>query len=185
MSGRRQTSGRRGRRTGSRRGQLVVLSGAVVAVALAGVLLAYLQLGAHPDVAASTGTDEPVDDARRLLAVGVSDAADGVAREYAWSERDAAVDAVTNDLDPVLTTLDDSGVERGTVYRTSYDRAAARSWAGANCPSGAGRQFGPCEAEEGVVVQERAGRTNVLAVAVEVRVTTERGRTTATLVIRP
>ena len=54
----------------------------------------------------------------------------------------------------------------------------------ANCPGGPNRDFGPCEATDGVVVQERAGETVVLAVAFDVRVTTERGWSRSTLVVR-
>ena len=68
-------------------------------------------------------------------------------------------------------------------YRVTYNASAASDWAATNCPGGPGRQFGPCEVDRGVVVQERAGRTHVLAVALDVTVTTERGTYAVTLVV--
>ena len=68
-------------------------------------------------------------------------------------------------------------------YRSASNASAATDWAATNCPGGSGRRFGPCEADRGVVVQERAGRTHVLAVAVDVTVTTERGTYAVTLVV--
>lgn len=167
------------------RGQFVVLSAGVVAVALAAVLLAYLQLGVHPGVAASADRDRPIENARRLLRVGVHEAVDDVGGEYDWNERAAAVTAVRDDLDGTRETLADAHVEQGVVYRTSYDQADAREWAREKCPSGPGRRFGDCEADRGVVVQERAGQATVVAVALTVTATTPRGRAVVTLVVRP
>jgi hypothetical protein len=78
-----------------------------------------------------------------------------------------------------------SRVESGTVYGVLYNRSAARAWAAAHCSEtrGPNRQFGACNASRGVVVQSRDGRTHVLAVAFDVRVTAERGWYETTFVV--
>ena len=166
------------------RAQLVLAAAAVVAVALAPVVVAYLQLGYHADVAASQEYDAPDRNAERVLTRAVHDATADVPGEYAWENRELAVDAVRSRLEPRLDALRSSRVESGTVYQVAYNQSAAEAWRRANCPSGPNRQFGPCEARQGVVVQERAGETHVLAVAFDVRVTAEDAETRLTVVIR-
>jgi hypothetical protein len=166
------------------RGQMVLVAAGVLAVALAPMVLAYLQLGYHPDVQASTDYDAPVANAERLLDRAVHEASDEVPGTYDWRDRRDAVDAVRTNLEPRLETLATARIEQGTAYRTSYNQSAAQQWASDNCPGGPDRQFGSCGARRGVVVQERAGRTHVLAVALDVTVTTERGQRAVTLVKR-
>ncbi|WP_135830668.1 DUF7261 family protein [Halorussus halobius] len=161
--------------TTGERAQLVLAAAAVVAVALAPVVVAYLQLGYHGDVTASEEFDAPGRNADRLLSRAVHDAGREVPGDYAWDDREAAVESVRDDVEPRLDALRSSRVESGTVYRVAYNQSAAESWRVANCPGGPDRQFGDCEARRGVVVQERAGETHVLAVAFDVQVTTERG----------
>jgi len=172
-------------RRGDGRGQLVLVAAAALAIALAPVVLAYLQLGYHADVAAGADYDAPAENAERYLDRAVHEAAVDVPGEYAWSERADAVDAVRGRLDPKRRALAGARVESGTAYRTRYDRSAASAWAAAHCPGGPDRRFGGCEARRGVVVQERAGRTHVLAVALSVTVTTERGTSDLTVVVSP
>jgi hypothetical protein len=175
-------TGERPRETGATadRAQLVLATAAVVAVALAPVVLAYLQLGAHPDVRPA-GAD-PAADAERFLERATHEAGTA-ATGYDWAERGAAADAVREALAPRLETLETARVERGTVYTVEYAPEAASAWAASECPGGEGRQFGPCRTDGGVVVQERAGGTTVLAVAYDVRVTTDRGDRSLTLVV--
>jgi len=165
------------------RAQLVLAAAAVVAVALAPVVLAYLQLGYHGDVAASTEYDDPAADAERFLERAVHEASTGIPGEYRWSQRAHAVQAVRDRLAPRLATLAGSQVAEGTAYELDYNRTAASEWRADDCPGGRGRAFGPCETRRGVVVQERDGETHVLAVAFDVTVTTERGRTRLTLLV--
>jgi hypothetical protein len=166
------------------RAQLVLAAAAVVAVALAPVVVAYLQLGYHADVTASEEYDAPDRNAERILDRAVHDATADVPGEYAWDDRELAVAAVWSRLEPRLDALRSSRVESGTVYQVEYNQSAAESWRRANCPSGPNRQFGSCEARQGVVVQERAGETHVLAVAFDVRVTTEDAEMHLTMVVR-
>lgn len=163
------------------RAQLVLVAAAVIAIALAPVVFAYLQLGYHPDVRASAEYEEPLADAERFLGRAVHEAGTGLDRD--WGARSMAVTTVRDRLRPRLRTLERSRVEEGIAYEVSYAEGAARDWAAANCPGGPGKRFGSCEAERGVVVQERAGETTVLAVALEVRATTERGRHEMTVVV--
>lgn len=168
---------------GRERGQLVLAAAAVVALALAPVVLAYLQLGFHPDVVASTDYDSHGADARRFLERSVHEAGAN-ATGRAWGEREAAVDAMRDELAPRLTTLNASRVAEGVAYAVRYNHSAASSWASGSCPGGRGRAFGLCRADRGVIVQERAGETTVLAAAFDVTVTTPRGHRDLTFVVR-
>ena len=163
------------------RAQLVLVAAAVVAVALVPVVVAYLQLGYHPDVRASAEYDEPLADAERFLGRAVHEAGTDLDRD--WSARSAAVTTAQDRLRPRLETLERSRVEEGIAYEVEYAESAARDWAAASCPDGPGKRFGSCEADRGVVVQERAGETTVLAVALEARAITERGRYETTVVV--
>lgn len=167
------------------RGQLVLVAAGVIAVALVPVVLAYLQLGYAADVEAAEGYTDPGWNAKRLLERAVHDAAAGVPGEYRWGRRQAAVRAVRERLSGPLEALRTARLADGTAYLVRYNESAASAWVAANCPSGTARRFGPCEAHDGVAVQERAGETHVLAVAVDVTVVTERGSTELTFVVRP
>jgi len=170
---------------GKTRGQLVLAAAAVLAVALVPVAFAYLQLGYHDDVAASADYDAPAADAERVLERAVHDAVRDVPETYDWRERADAVETVRSRLDPDLEALATARVESGTSYRVAYNETAAEAWAEESCPDGPDRQFGSCKARRGIVVQERAGETHVLVVALEVTVTTERGSRRLTFVVRP
>nr|WP_255665926.1 hypothetical protein [Haladaptatus sp. DYF46] len=167
------------------RAQLVLAAAAVVAVALAPAVFAYLQLGYSADVAASGDYEAPVGNAHRVLSRGVHAAATGIPSSYRWQRREAAVSAVRTDLEPVVNALRSSRVESGTVYQVEYNRSAARAWTADHCSEtrGPNRQFGSCNASRGVVVQNRDGETHVLAVAFDVRVTAERGWYETTVVV--
>ncbi len=170
--------------SGHARGQFVLLAAAALAVALVPMTLAYLQLGYHDDVGASGVDEDPLREAERLLDRAVADAVEGVPADHAWSNRTGAVTAVRDRIRSDLSTLGRSRVDEGTVYDVTYNDSRATGWKSDNCPSGPDRQFGPCRVDRGVVVQERAGRTHVLAVAFDVQVTTADGWWRATLVVR-
>ena len=136
--------------------------------ALVPLALAYLQLGYQASVPVD---DDPVRDATDTLDRALVDAADGIPERYAWSDRQGAVDAVRDRLRPTLSTLNRSRLDDDTALAVTYNASLASAWATVNCPGGRGRSFGPCRVDRGVVVQERAGQTHVLAVAVDVRVT--------------
>ncbi|PSP82317.1 hypothetical protein BRC83_09855 [Halobacteriales archaeon QS_1_68_17] len=169
----------------SRRGQVVLAAAAAIAVALSPLVLAYLQLGYHDDIDAAGEFDAPAANAERFLSRAVHAAATDVPETHTWRNRSDAVAAVRSRLAPRLDTLAAARVEAGIAYNITYNRTAATRRAAEQCPRGPARQFGRCEAARGVVVQNRANRTHVLAVALDVTVTTERGRTGMTVVVEP
>jgi len=163
------------------RGQLVLVAAVVVAVALVPIVLAYLQLGYHADVRAGGDYDDPTADAIGTLTRALATATADVPAGDDWSERDDAVTTVRDRLEPRVEHVERARIEAGTVRSVTYNQTAAAAWAASSCPGGPGRSFGSCEAIDGVVVQERAGETQVLGIAIDLTVTTERGRTTATV----
>lgn len=172
------------RRQLGRRGQFVLLAAAALAVALVPMTLAYLQLGYHGDVGAADVGSDPIHDAERFLDRSVQNAVAGIPDDHAWSNRTGAVTTVRGRLEADLSTVARSRVEEGIVHNVTYNDSRAAAWETDNCPGGPDRQFGSCDVDRGVVVQERAGRTHVLAVAFDVRVTTADSRWRATLVVR-
>ena len=162
------------------RAQLVLAAAAVIAVALAPVVLAYLQLGAHPDV--RPPAPEPGADAERFLERATHEAGASTTGE-AWTDRAQTVERIRTSLAPRLRTLETSRLEQGTVYEVTYAPEVAAEWATDECPRGPGRAFGDCRASDGVVVQERAGETTVLAVAYDVTVTSGEARRELTFVV--
>ncbi|WP_135301962.1 DUF7261 family protein [Haloarcula amylovorans] len=169
----------------SERGQLVLVAATLVAMALAPIVLAYLQLGYHDDVRATADYDDPTAETVRVVERATATASSGVPGDYPWPDRNAAVTSVRDDLRPPLDHLQVARVSEGTVTSITYNASAATAWRDANCPDGPDRQFGPCAADRGVVVQERTGRTHVLGVAFDVTTTTDRSETTVTVVVRP
>ncbi|QPV65023.1 hypothetical protein I7X12_04005 [Halosimplex litoreum] len=153
---------------------MVLLAGVVVALALVAMLVAYLQLGYHADVRTASVDGEAAADGRSYLQRATHDASRALRGEFTWSERARAVTETRNRIQPRIRTLQRSRVESGVAYTAAFNRTAARRWATANCPSGPGREFGPCVADRGVVVQQRGERTLVLAVGYDLTVTTDR-----------
>lgn len=163
------------------RGQVVLLAALALAVALVPIVLAYLQLGYHADTASPAGT-APETDAERVLDRAVHDAATGIAGSYEWNRRSEAIQTVHDRLDPTIETLERSRLSSGIAYQISVNQSRANTWGQAHCRSGPDRQFGPCESSRGIVVQERGGRTHVLAVAFDISVTTPDGERRLTTV---
>lgn len=165
------------------RGQLVLIASVVITVAIVPMAFAYLQLGYDADVEASVDATDPEGDAERLLVRAVHKASTGIPDNHSWANRSAAVDSVRADLAPRIDAIEQGLIDRGIVREVDYNDTAATAWASANCPSGPARQFGPCEADRGVVVQERANHTHVLRVAVDLETTTEGRESSVTWVV--
>jgi folate-binding Fe-S cluster repair protein YgfZ len=91
----------------------------------------------------------------------------------------------TSDGRVTTARLEARGAARERTYRVAYNRTVAERVACEDCPRGEDRAFGPCEAAGGLVLQERAGETTVVAVAVDLRVRSPRASTDATIVVRP
>lgn len=163
----------------TRRGQLVLVAAAVAALALVPVTAAYLQFGYAPEVA----DPEPDRGARVSSELGrLVDRAAERATGTPWPQRAAAVREFRATLGPRVTTLERSRLGDAVAIRVTENETAA---AGVGCPGGAGRSFGACERDGGVVVQERANETVLVAAAYDVRLTTPDGTTAFTRVIRP
>jgi len=166
------------------RGQLVLLAAAVIAVALVPMITATMQLGYHPDGSARAVEPHPVTASEAVLDRAVAGVAPTVPTRYSWAERERAVASVAAAIRPATRSINRSRTADGTVLAVTRNRTRASQWARTNCPGGPGRQFGACSAAEGVVLQDRRGRAHLLAVAVDVRVTGQRERWRATLVVR-
>lgn len=163
----------------SERGQLVLVAAAVAALALVPVAAAYLQFGYAPGVA-----DVDEDHGERVTRVldRVADDAAEAGTGASWTDRERAVERVEAALASRLTAVERARLGDGVVVNVTLDGALAERVA---CPGGAGRSFGACEVRRGVLVQERAGETVVVAVAFDVRVTTPAGTTRFGHVARP
>lgn len=167
----------------TRRAQLVLLAAVLIAVALVPIVLAYLQLGYHADVRASGVDADPVADARGALVPAVHEASADVPGTYRWADREESVAVVRERLAPTVDTVETGRIEAGIYRNVTYNESHVEGVAAASCPGGPGREFGPCEAVDGVVVQERAGWTHVIGVAFDVDATSQRGRTELTTVV--
>jgi hypothetical protein len=167
------------------RGQLVLLAAAALAIALAPMALAHLQLGYDEDVESHTIERPPLGDTERVLHRAVDAARADVPSQYDWADRSDAITAVRDRLRPTLTSLNQSRLQKGTVTAVSYDHQRAAELAASDCPGGPHREFGPCIADSGVVVQERRGETHVIAVAFDIESTTARGEWRTSAVVSP
>ena len=167
--------------TREKRGQVVVLAAVVVAVALVAMTTAYHGLSYRGDVdaTAAIGADDPVRTAERQLQRDVDAVAVGPV--WSWSARAEVVNDSRAALAASTATLQRDGASRRAVYTVREDSALAEAWAEDDCPSGERRVFGPCVADGGIVVQERANETTLVGVAVDLTVRTTERETRATL----
>jgi len=163
------------------RGQLVLVAAVALAAALVVLGFAYLQLGYSDDIAA--GTVEPAHGIETTLDRSVHNASTDVPAAYGWDERTTGAATVRERLNATIETLNVARLQDGHVYDVSYNRTHAIRWGADNCPAGPNRQFDACDAVDGVVVQDRNGRTHVLGVAVDIRITTPETETTVTTVV--
>lgn len=161
---------------------MVVLAAAFVALALVPMAVAYLGLSYHDDLRAAE-SDDPAADVGRALERSVYEASAAVDGEHPWTARDDATAAVADRVDADARELERARVTGGVGTTISRNTTAAAAWAVENCPSGENRRFGACESSSGVVVQERAGETHLLAVAFDVRVVTDDSETSLTVVV--
>lgn len=171
------------------RGQLVLLAAIALAVTLIPLVLVYVQLGYHDDIHATSVTT-PEKQAERTLHHALHNATTDIARTYEWhslteDDRRDAVSTVRDRLDPTLKTLNRSGLDSGTVFVITYNETHAELWVDEYCPEGPNRQFGDCDAIEGVTVQDRDGQTHVLGVAFDILISTPETDMQFTTVVEP
>jgi hypothetical protein len=165
------------------RGQAVLLAALILVVALVPIVVAYLQLGYEGESHAGIGSDTDLD-TQRLLERAVQEETSDIPSTYDWNERQRAIERVRGRLSPTVEGLSRSRLEDGITQQLTYNESSADDWAADRCPGGPDRQFGSCTAIDGIVVQERAGQTHVLAVAVDLTTTTSDRDSTLTTVIR-
>lgn len=166
------------------RGQVVVLAAVVVAVALVAMATAYHGLGYHGDVRATTaiGTSDPVVTAEQHLQRSVDEAAVGPVRP--WTERTETVNDTRGALAETRSRLQRVAAANQAVFVVRENNDVATAWADTNCPGGELRAFGPCVADDGIVVQNRANETVLVGVALDVVHRSATSETTATVWIR-
>lgn len=168
-------------RADASRGQMVLLAAALAALALLPAVIAYLQLGAHPDVGARAEPGHETDRVVRALERAADNASRAVSGTDSWGERETTLAAFDRTLRSDRREIETARLGRGVSVRVRRNATAAESWSG--CPSGPNRQFGDCVVRDGVVLQERAGETYVVAVAFEVRVIDPSGETVVVRVV--
>lgn len=178
MSGRAPDVTRRPQRD---RGQLVLVAALALALALVALSVAYLQLGYDEDV--HRPDQQPGQQLESVLERALHNASVGIPQGYGWADRDGAVQTVTDRLDETVTRLEASRIDDGHVYVITRNETHATAWQSDNCLAGPNRQFGDCDSDAGVVVQERHGRTHILAVAFDLVITTPDSELSVTLTV--
>jgi hypothetical protein len=166
------------------RGQVVLLAAVVVAVALVAMATAYHGLAYHGDlrVTRDLGTGDPVAAAEQRLQRSVEEAAAGPVRP--WAERGRTINETREVLEGTRATLQRDAAADRAVFVVRENGDVATEWAETDCPRDEWRAFGPCVADGGIVVQERANETALVGVAVDVVRRSPEGETTATLWVR-
>jgi hypothetical protein len=160
----------------------VLVAAAVLALALVPLGFAYLQLGYHADVRAQSAEESPGSETLRLLERAVHEVSDEAIGQP-WAGRDGAAAQINDSLAANIDDIEAAQVERGIASEVRQNGSAAERWAARNCPGGPGQAFGDCETRGGLVLQERAGETHLVAVAFDVTVVSERGEAELTVVV--
>jgi hypothetical protein len=83
-----------------------------------------------------------------------------------WQSLTSPQTIVTNGI--ITQSLD---LRPSSTCLASFNQSQAADWAVDKCPNGPRRHFGACRAIRGVVVQDRAGETHVLAVGFDIHIT--------------
>jgi hypothetical protein len=168
------------------RGQIVLIAAAVVAVALLSMTLAYAQLGYDADRTGVGATAAPVSEVDRGLTRSLRTAAREVRHrdDRSWRDHRSVADGVNESLQPDIDRLERAHAAESRSLSIELQDTAATQWARSRCPEGRGRDFGPCRAVGGIVLQERAGEATVVAAAFRIRIVSPAGSTTVTTVSR-
>lgn len=165
------------------RGQVVLLAALVIVVALVPIVAAYLQLGYEGSTHAGIDSDTE-QDTQRLLERTVQEETSDIPTAYDWRARQDAIERVRERLTSTVEGVERSRLDDGVTQQLTYNESRANGWVAEHCPSGPDRQFGSCKAIDGLVVQERAGQTHVLAVAFDLTTTAPDRESSLTMVIR-
>ncbi len=160
-----------------RRGQLIVLTAAVLAVGLLTIAAAYAQLGSTA-MTAPTAEQPGTADVTVALELATQEALDTEHR--AWTDRQALATAVGNTFDLRATRVERVASNRKVTYHiTRRDRQTV-------VPSEVcdGRPTS-CTTIDGVVIQRYGTRAVAVGVIVDIKMTTATGVTHSTSVIAP
>ena len=168
------------------RGQIVLVAAAVVAVALLSMTLAYAQLGYDADRTGAGGTVASVSEVDRSLTGSLRTAAREARHrnDRSWRDHRSVADDVRESLQTDIGRIERAQAAERRSLSIEFRDAAATRWARSRCPEGRGRDFGPCRAIGGIVLQERAGETVVVAAAFRLRIVSPAESTTVTTVSR-
>ena len=169
------------------RGQIVLVAAAVVAVALLSMTLAYAQLGYDADRTGAGAMVASVSELDRSLTGSLRTAAREArhrADDRSWRGRRSVADGVKESLRADIGRIERAHVAESRSLSIELQETAATQWARSRCPDGRGRDFGPCRAIGGVVVQERAGETTVVAATFRIRIVSPAESTTVLIVSR-
>ena len=186
MSRSRDTDAERPPHTGDR-GQIVLVAAAVVAVALLSMTLAYAQLGYDADRTGAGATVASVSEIDRSLTGSLRTAAREArhrADDRSWRDHRSVADGVRESIQTDIDRLERAHAAESRSLAIEFRDAAATQWARSRCPDSRGRDFGPCRAIGGIVLQERAGETTVVAAAFRIQIVSPAESTTVTTVSR-
>ena len=167
------------------RGQIVLVAAAVVAVALLSMTLAYAQLGYDADRRGAGASVAPVSEIDRSLTGSLRTAAREARHrtdDQSWRDHRSVARRVTESLRSHIDRLERAHAAEHRSLSIELQDTAATQWARSRCPDGRGRDFGPCRTIAGIVLQERAGETVIVAAAFRVRIVSPTESTTLTTV---
>jgi hypothetical protein len=169
-------------RASPNRGQVVLMAAGVAAVALLAMVVAFAQLG----LSATASPPDPVLDLDAVsdsLRVTTTAHVFDNAGQFRWSERSTAVSALQDQLRPDIKRLERTTMANGRGISIKMN-ATVPQQLHLTCPEGTDKQFGNCLIVDGVVIQERAGETTVIAVSYDIEVISPVERSYARVVIR-
>ena len=169
------------------RGQIVLVAAAVVAVALLSMTLAYAQLGYDADRRGAGVAVAPVSEIDRSLTGSLRTAAREARRRAdrrSWADHRSVANRVRESIRADVDRVERANAAESRSISIELQDTAATRWARTRCPDGRGRDFGPCRAIGGIVVQERAGETAVVAAAFRIRIVSPAESTTVTTASR-
>ena len=169
------------------RGQIVLVAAAVVAVALLSMTLAYAQLGYDADRRGAGVAVAPVSEIDRSLTGSLRTAAREARRRAdrrSWADHRSVANRVRESIRADVDRVERANAAESRSISIELQDTAATRWARTRCPDGGGRDFGPCRAMGGIVVQERAGKTAVVAAAFRIRIVSPAESTTVTTASR-
>ncbi len=156
-----------------KRGQLVLLTAALIAVGLLVITAAYLQTGYTGGQQATVTPATDNQEIQQALELALLEA-----EPTTGTQRNKLVTEFQASFEKQLREIQQSATERGTVVQLTRNQTAGRH--AVTQLSGSGS---PSESIGGVIVQQRAGEAHVVGVAVDIEHTGPNTRVERTTVI--